>query len=110
RVKRLEQQYRRRGRSAFRPAGCNCLAPNLFLQLVGFGQLLFGRYHVWQFPVHFDPRIEVAPKTLAQRWLSVRWEQVEPQVGRTNIVSFLDDQLPSRVKPRCRSGEGKGDQ
>src|SRR5882724_2551116 len=97
-------------RGAFRPAGNNRLAPNLSLQLVGLSQGLFGGHNVRQFPVHLDPRIQVTPKTPAQRRLKVSREQVEPEVGSANIVGLLDDQLPSRVKSRTRSGEGKSDE
>jgi hypothetical protein len=110
RVQRREQQYRRGRQSTFRPACGNRLPPNLLLQLVGFSQLLFGRYHVWQFPVHFDPRIQVAPETLAQRRLSVSRKQVEPEVCGANIVGLLDNQLPPRIESRARTGEGKSDE
>jgi hypothetical protein len=86
------------------------LPPDLFLQLVGLGQRLFGRRKVRKFPVDLDPRIQVAPKTLAQRRLKVSRQQVEPEVGSADIVGLFDDQLPARVKSRTRSGECKSDE
>src|SRR4029077_12816475 len=37
-------------------------------------------------------------------------EQVEPEVGRTDVVGLLDDQLPPRVESAGRAGEGESDQ
>jgi hypothetical protein len=67
------------------------LAPNLFLQLIGPGQRLFGCRYVWKPIVYLNPSIQVAPKTFAQRRLSVGREHVDPQISCADVIGFLDD-------------------
>ena len=49
-------------------------------------------------PVDLEARVQVAPEEIPHLRLSVRGQQVEPQVGGADRVRLLDDQVPPLVE------------
>ena len=54
--------------------------------------------------------VDVVTEELALRGLILGWQQVETEVGRLNVVAFLEHQFAMRVVAGHRPGKGEGQQ
>jgi hypothetical protein len=97
RVQRGQEQHRRLGRSRF-PRGGDSERPYFALQLRRPRLLRFHRLHIRHLPIDLDPRVQVTTEEIAHGWLRVRWEQSDPQPCRADVIGFLDDEMPPRIK------------
>jgi len=53
------------------------LTPDVSLQLHGSGLFCVCRGHVLQSPIRFQPRLDILPETLLERWLGHSWQQIK---------------------------------
>src|SRR5215207_9165572 len=59
--------------------------------------------------IDIDPGAQVLPEKVAERRLSLRWQQVEVRIGGGDRIRLVHNQLPPKIEAseRTRKREGK---
>ena len=78
----------------------------------GLGPVVFGHggFHVWQHRIGADAGVQILLKKRAEGVPVFRPEEVKPQVGRTDMVGFLNDQITALIETLGRPEKGEANE